>query len=130
MILIKVEVKLDYEFIFDESSRPQAIFSSGHEAISTYFSIELATLVAIGEVLAVVDKVEEGEITQYHFQGSEFQLRLSREGAEVIANALGYEVYEELPESTELYDQELQAECGLLDFHQALLEWQHFLTNK
>ncbi|KZY29796.1 MULTISPECIES: YacL family protein [unclassified Oleiphilus] len=74
--------------------------------------------------------MEKGQITQYHFQGSEFQLRLDKVGAEVLANALGYEVYEELPENTELYDQELQAECGLLDFQQALLEWQRFIKNK
>ncbi|WP_197469622.1 MULTISPECIES: YacL family protein [unclassified Oleiphilus] len=41
---------MDYEFLFDESSQPQALFSSGHEAIATYFNMELKTIVAIDEV--------------------------------------------------------------------------------
>ena len=124
------EVKVDYEFSFDDFSMPQAAFSSGHEAIATYFNLELSTPERCKLLLEKLQKVERQGSIQQHIQGREFQLRLSHEGAEVIANSLGYEVYEELPESCELYDQELQADCGLLDFQQALLDWLSFLTLK
>jgi len=121
---------MDYEFVFDDFAKPVAIFSIGHEAIACWFNEELGSQQTIKPLLGMLMRLEERVICQHHIQGREFQLRLSNDSAEVVANSLGFEVYEELPENTELYDQELQAECGLIDFKQALLGWQAFMSEK
>jgi len=121
---------MDYEFVFDDFAEPVAIFSIGHEAIACWFNEELGSLETIKHLLGMLMRLEERVISEHHIQGREFQLRLNNDSAEVVANSLGFEVYEELPESTELYDQELQAECGLIDFKQALIAWQVFMSGK
>jgi len=121
---------MDYEFVFDDFAKPVAIFSIGHEAIACWFNEELDSLQTINHLLGTLIRLEERVISQHHIQGREFQLRLSNDSAEVVANSLGFEVYEALPENTELYDQELQAECGLIDFKQALIGWQTFISEK
>jgi len=122
---------MDYDFTVDDYGCPIAMFSAGHEALGSWLSEELAEdQTAIVELLKLIDRLEQGVISQYHIEGNQFQLNLERDQIEVLALALHSEVYEELPEDTNLYDQESQAGCGLQDFKQVLLLWQEFVAFK
>jgi uncharacterized protein YacL (UPF0231 family) len=123
---------MDYEYTIDEYGQLSAQFSIGYEALGLWFNEEIdSNDCTISDLLSRIDQLEKGTKKSFHIEGKEFQLRLSADGIEVVALALGFEVYEELPESTNLYDQESFSECGLQDFKQAVLMWQEFvLTHK
>ncbi len=119
---------MDYEFTIDDYKKPVAHFSIGHEAIGRWLTEELSSdEQAIAELLDYIRKIDQKKIFQHQIMGNEFQLRLNIEQIEVIALALDIDVYEELPEDTNLYDQESYAECGIHDFKQAVLDWQKFV---
>jgi hypothetical protein len=121
---------VDYDFTFDEYDKPVAEFSMGHEAIGTWFSDELgANQQRIDELVDIIDQLVHHRIQQRQIEGTEYQLRLNQENVEVIALSLGLEVDEELPEDTQLYDEESYAECGLEDFQEALISWQEFILS-
>ena len=125
---------MDFHFDIDDYSRPVAVFSVGHEAIGRWFSEELhAAQDEIARLLEHIESIESRAVSYYQVQGREFQLSMDRNAAEVLALALSMEAYgdhdKELPEGTNLYEQESQAECGLLDFKHALLCWQEFVAS-
>lgn len=122
---------MDYDFTFDEYDKPIAEFSMGHEAIGTWFSSELgANLQRIEELADILDQLVNRRIQERLIEGIEYQLRLNQEDAEVVALSLDSDVdKEELPENTNLYDDESFAECGLEDFQVALLSWQEFILS-
>lgn len=121
---------MDYDFTFDEYDKPIAEFSMGHEAIGIWFNDELgANQQRIDELVDIIDQLVHHRIQQRQIEGTEYQLRLSQENVEVIALSLGLEVDEELPEDTNLYDEESYAECGLEDFQEALISWQEFILS-
>jgi len=125
---------MDYHFDIDDYGRPVAVFSAGHEAIGRWFSEELhAAQDEIAVLLKHIENLEKRTIAHYQMQGREFQLNMDRNAAEILALALSSDIYgdldKELPEGTNLYEQELQAECGLLDFKHALLCWQEFVIS-
>ncbi len=121
---------MDYDFSFDEYDRPVAEFSMGHEAIGTWFNDELGkNEQRIEEIIEVLDQLVNRRIQQRQIEGTEYNLRMNQENIEVIALSLGLEVDEELPENTNLYDDESFAECGLEDFQEALISWQEFILS-
>jgi hypothetical protein len=121
---------VDYDFTFDEYDKPIAEISMGHEAIGIWFNDELgANQQRIDELVDIIDQLVHHRIQQRQIEGTEYQLRLSQENVEVIALSLGLEVDEELPEDTNLYDEESYAECGLEDFQEALISWQEFILS-
>ena len=123
---------MDYEYSLDEYGKLKAKFSIGYEAMALWFNEEIeSNLQNISTLLHQIEQLEKRKKANFYIEGKEFQLRLNWDGVEVRALALGVEVYEELPESTHLYDQESFSECGLQDFKQAVLTWQEFVqTNK
>jgi len=119
---------MDYEYTIDEYGQLNAQFSIGYEAMGLWFNEEIESNQAvISDLLERIHQLEQRKISHFHKEGKEFQLRLNWDGVEVLALALGVEVYEELPESTHLYDQESFSECGLQDFKQAVITWQEFV---
>lgn len=121
---------MDYDFTFDEYDKPIAEFSMGHEAIGAWFSDELgANQQRIDELIDILDQLIQHRIQQRLIEGAEYQLRLDQENAEVVALSLELDIDEELPEDTNLYDEESFAECGLEDFQQALVSWQEFILS-
>ncbi len=121
---------MDYDFTFDEYDKPVAEFSMGHEAIGTWLSEELgANQQRIEELIDIVDQLVHRRIQQRQIEGTEYQLKLNQEDVEVRALSLELEIDEELPEDTNLYDEESFAECGLEDFQQALISWQEFILS-
>jgi uncharacterized protein YacL (UPF0231 family) len=102
----------------------------GHEAIGTWFSDELGSnQQRIEEIVDIIDQLLLRRIQQRQIEGTEYQLRLNQEDAEVRALSLELDIDEDLPEDTNLYDEESFAECGLEDFQQALISWQEFILS-
>lgn len=122
---------MDYDFTFDEYDKPIAEFSMGHEAIGSWFNDELGTnQQRIEELVDILEQLVSHRIQQRQVDGTEYQLRMNQEDVEVRALSLGMEVDdEELPENTNLYDNESYAECGLEDFQQVLISWQEFILS-
>lgn len=121
---------MDYDFSFDEYDKPVAEFSMGHEAMGSWFSDELgANQQRIEEIIDVVDQLINHRIEQRLIEGAEYQLRLNQEQAEVRSSSLDLDIDEELPEDTNLYDEESFAECGLEDFQQVLTSWYEFIIS-
>ena len=122
---------MDYDFTFDEYDKPIAEFSMGHEAIGSWFNDELGTnQQRIEELVDILEQLVNRRIQQRQVDGTEYQLRMNQEDVEVRALSLGMEVDdEELPENTNLYDNESYAECGLEDFQQVLISWQEFILS-
>jgi uncharacterized protein YacL (UPF0231 family) len=121
---------VDYDFSFDEYDKPIAEFSMGHEAMGSWFSEELgANQQRIEEIIDIVDQLIHRRIQQRQIEGTEYQLRMGQEDVEVRALSLELDIDEELPEDTNLYDEESFSECGLEDFQQALISWQEFILS-
>ncbi len=119
---------MDYQFERNEIDEPLATFSAGHEAIGHFLSAELKTdLEKCQGLLDIIAKLEKKQLFTHQYMGRNFQLRLSDSGAEIKGLALAYDVDDPLPEGTELYDQEQEAECGLYDFKMLLLDWVAYL---
>lgn len=121
---------MDYDFSFDEYDKPIAEFSMGHEAMGSWFSEELgANQQRIEEIIDIIDQLIHRRIQQRQIEGTEYQLRMGQEDVEVRALSLELDIDEELPEDTNLYDEESFSECGLEDFQQALISWQEFILS-
>lgn len=119
---------MDYEFTLDEYDRPFAEFQVGFEAIGRWFTEELIDQHAIAELLAAIEQLEQHRIRRRELFSSDSHLLLTHEGIEVKSLVLDSEFEQELPEDTQLYDDEAYAHCGLPDFKDALVAWLHFLN--
>ena len=120
---------MDYEFSYDFLGQPIAQFSMGHETIGRWFSEELCgNQYRIAELLNIIEQIEQRCISQRRIIGSEFELHINKEDVEIFAQALDFDVDEDLPEDTNLYDEESHSGCGLPDFKQALLSWKTFVS--
>lgn len=125
-----IENAVDYDFTFDEYDKPIAEFSMGHEAMGTWFNDELgANQQRIEELVDIVDQLVNRRIEQRLIEGTEYRLRMNQQDVEVVALSLGLDVDEELPENTNVYEDESHAECGLEDFQDALVSWQEFILS-
>ena len=126
-------VIMEYEFTFDAQGQPCAVFSSGHSAFGCWLTDELsANAGQLAALINVVAQLEAKALYEHDAPGKSFSLLLDRERAVVSANSLALDMAEletdaEIAGSTDFYDEELYAECGLTDFKAALLSWQLFL---
>jgi len=121
---------MDYQFIKNEYDEPEAVFSNGHEALGYYLTSELANQASkLVEIQNAIEQIQSRKIQSFESIGKAYILRVEDDGVCISASALEYDFYEELPESTELYDSEQTCECGLLDFSLVLEEWQIFCTS-
>lgn len=120
---------MDYEFTFDDVGRPFAKFSMGAEAIGRWLSEELASDdQMLHQLLAIIEQLQQRIISHHQVAGVEFLLRMHQDEVEVIALVLDVDMDDELPEDTQLYDEESYAGCGLADFKQVLLSWHAFIN--
>lgn len=117
---------MDYEFSYDYLGKPVARISMGHEAFGLWLSQEIgADPAKVDAVLQDIEQLTMGKIQQKVMTGSEYQLCLSQEEAEVISHVSRIET-EEVPEEVELDETDSYAVCGLQDFELMLLSWQSF----
>lgn len=119
---------MDYQFIRNDRAEPAAIFEMGAETLGLWFSEELGRdRQKIKHLLDVIQQLEHKDIEQYALQGREFNMDLTRDEIEVYAAITRDEGVIDIPEDTELYDQESICGCGLEDFKEVLLSWQEFV---
>jgi uncharacterized protein YacL (UPF0231 family) len=119
---------MDYQFIRNDRAEPAAIFEMGAETLGLWFSEELGRdRKKLAHILNVIQQLEDKEIEHYLLQGREFNMDLNRDEIEVYAAITRDEGEIDIPEDTELYDQESITGCGLEDFKEVLLSWQEFV---
>lgn len=122
---------MNYQFIRNLTGEPEALFEMGNEVFSHWFSDELAhNQPTLTTLFDAIDKLEQRQIKQFVLPGKEFCLSMDQDEVELRANILERDAPEELPEGTELYDQESMAGCGLEDFKQVLRSWSDFVAEK
>ncbi|WP_019531377.1 YacL family protein [Dasania marina] len=120
---------MDYEFTLDEYDRPVAEFSSGFEALGRWLSEEVGSdEQQLQELLDIIEQLQQQRITSRQLFGRDAQLTLNHNEVEAVALALSEDADYELPEDTQLYKDESEASCGLLDFKEAVLAWQKYIA--
>ncbi|MGB1237814.1 MAG: YacL family protein [Pseudomonadales bacterium] len=133
---------MEYSFTRDDLERPVARMNMEAEAFGHWLNIELAGAAATAQLEAIahaVDALLIGQRWDYEWRGREFLLRLSRDRAEVVANALlqrdHFSVADDEDIDSELLDDEdvedgtgagLSAHCGLQDFAQLIRAWRDY----
>lgn len=119
---------MDFEFTLDEYDRPIAEFSTGFEALGRWITEELAAdQDAIDGLLDILQQVTDKRVASRQLFSEDMQLNINASEVEVIALALNDDYDEQnLPENTQLYDDESHAICGLPDFLQSVLAWREF----
>ena len=120
---------MDYQFTRNEQGVAIAEFEMGSEVFSRWFSEELCERQEkIDEIRQAIEDLENRHIDQFVWQGSELRITLNADEVEVRSKVLDLDALDDLPEGTELYDQEFIAGCGLDDFKQVLLSWSDFIA--
>jgi uncharacterized protein YacL (UPF0231 family) len=122
---------MNYQFIRDQQGSPFAQFDMGSETFSRWFSEELGNdQEKIDAILEGIGQLQSEKIKKFVLQGKEISLSLDSYEVEVRSSILDIEAPDELPEGTELYDQESIAGCGLEDFIGVLNSWNDFIAGK
>lgn len=122
---------MNYQFIRDQRGSPFAQFDMGSETFSRWFSEELGNdQEKINAILEGIAQLQSEKIKKFALQGKEISLSLDAYEVEVRSSILDIEAPDELPEGTELYDQESMAGCGLEDFIGVLNSWNDFIAGK
>jgi len=120
---------MNYQFTKDPQGKPIARFEMGCEAFSQWFSDELgADHKKINTILDAIKQLHNKELKEYVLRGQETSILLDADEVEVRSNMLNEDTPEEIPEGTELYDQELMAGCGLEDFVHVLHSWKDYVV--
>lgn len=122
---------MNYQFIRDLQGIPVAEFDMGSETFSHWFTHELgADQNKINTLLDVIQQLQNRETKAFLMEGNEFHLSLDPDEVEIRSKILDVDAPDELPEGTQLYDQECMAGCGLEDFNRVLRSWSDFVGEK
>lgn len=122
---------MNYQFIRDLEGSPIAQFDMGSETFSRWFSEELGNdKNKIAALLDIIQKLQSEQLKEYVLQGAEFNLSLDSDEVEIRSKTLDVDAPTELPEGTELYDQESISGCGLEDFNRVLGSWSDFVSEQ
>ncbi len=128
---------MDFKFFTNEQQQPEAKFSMGHEAIGRWLTEELGvSRDSIEALLQTITKIEKNDIQKKSIEGKEFILRIDRDEVEIIALALDgdtssdADMQDDIPEDTNLYNEEMRSECGLPDFKYAVESWLVFIAQQ
>jgi hypothetical protein len=120
---------MDYQFVRNEQGSAIAEFEMGSEVFARWFSEELCEQTQkIVEIKQAIEELENRQIDHFVWQGNELRLTLTADEVVIRSKVLDLDALEDLPEGTELYDQEFVAGCGLDDFKRVLLSWHQFIA--
>jgi uncharacterized protein YacL (UPF0231 family) len=121
---------MNYQFVRDLQGSPVAEFEMGSEAFSQWFTQELGTDESKMEaIFNAIQQLESREIKAFLLQGNDVSLLLDPYEVEARSKILDVDAPDELPEGTELYDQESISGCGLEDFARVLQSWRDFVSS-
>jgi len=120
---------MNYQFIRDQQGSPVAEFNMGSETFSQWFTQELSTdHHKIEAIFKAIQELKSQQIKEFVLQGNEISLLLDPDEVEVRSKILDIQAPDELPEGTQLYDQESISGCGLEDFIRVLQSWSDFVS--
>lgn len=129
--ITNIKVSMNYQFIRDRQGSPMAEFDMGSETFSNWFTFELgADQNKIKTLLDVIQQLQNQEIKTFLLEGNEFNLSLDIDEVEIRSKILDVDAPDELPEGTQLYDQESMSGCGLEDFTRVLRSWSDFVSEQ
>jgi uncharacterized protein YacL (UPF0231 family) len=118
---------MDYQFIRNDYNEAEAIFSGSHVAMGHFLTSELATDMAkMNAIREAITRLDNQCIESFEWLGKEYKLVIENGDVCITALVLEHELYDDLPESTQLYDDEQKSECGLSDFSEVLEDWLAF----
>jgi len=119
---------MNYQFIRDQNGSPIAKFEMGSEVFSQWFSDELGRdKQKLDAIFEAIKQLDSKQIKEFELAGNELNLIMDADEVEVRSKFIDADAPDELPEGTEVYDQESIAGCGLEDFAQVLKSWQAFI---
>lgn len=128
---------MDFKFFTNDQLQLEAKFSMGHEAIGRWLTEELGkNRDAIETLLQTIAKIEKNEIQDESIEGKDFVLRLHKDEVEIIALTFigdacsDFDDQDDIPEDTNLYNEEMRSECGLPDFKYAVESWLVFIAQQ
>jgi uncharacterized protein YacL (UPF0231 family) len=122
---------MNYQFIRDQRGNPIAQFEMGSEIFTLWFAEELGNdKNKVAEILKAIEQLQNKEIKEFVLEGSDITLTLDPYEVEIRSKLLDVDAPDELPEGTELYDQESISGCGLEDFASVLESWKKFIAGK
>jgi uncharacterized protein YacL (UPF0231 family) len=128
---VNPEIVMNYQFVRDQRGHPIAQFEMGCELFSHWFAEELGTdQNKIAAILEAIQQLENKEIKAFVLEGNDITLSLDPYEVELRSKILDVDAPNELPEGTELYDQESISGCGLEDFYSVLSSWNDFVAGK
>lgn len=122
---------MNYQFVRDQRGQPIAQFEMGSEIFSHWFAEELGNdQDKIATILGAIQQLQSKEIKEFVLEGNDITLSLDPYEVEVRSKILDVDAPIDLPEGTELYDQESISGCGLEDFSSVLSSWKEFVAGK
>lgn len=120
---------MDYQFIRNDDNEPEAIFSGEHLALGHFLNTELVGEAnRLDDIRSAIARLQNHQIESFEWIGKQYKLAIEQSDVSITALVLDHYFDEELPESTELYDDEQKSECGLSDFSAVIDEWLVFCS--
>ncbi|MFT6917130.1 MAG: hypothetical protein ACJAWL_003487 [Motiliproteus sp.] len=117
---------MDYEFTNDFVGDQVVRCSMDHEALGNWLTTEIGTnAVLIEKLRAAIHKLQQRKSWEFHLEGSQYAIELTREEAIVRAHSLYADA--DAAEELDYYDAESLAHCGLEDFAALLQAWCEFI---
>jgi uncharacterized protein YacL (UPF0231 family) len=115
---------MDFQFFRNDYNEPEAIFSGGHLALGHFLTAELVGEVyKINDIRSAIARLEKYQIESFEWVGKQYKLVIEQGDVCITALVLDHDFDDELPESTQLYDDEQKSECGLSDFSAVIDQW-------
>tara|TARA_R110002049_G_scaffold81004_5_gene205976 strand:+ start:650 stop:1060 length:411 start_codon:yes stop_codon:yes gene_type:complete len=115
---------MDFQFFRNDYNEPEAIFSGGHLALGHFLTTELVGEVyKINDIRSAIARLEKYQIESFEWVGKQYKLVIEQGDVCITALVLDHDFDDELPESTQLYDDEQKSECGLSDFSAVIDQW-------
>ncbi len=122
---------MDYQFSHDILGQPVATCELECEAFGDWLSHEIARdFEQIKLLLYTIQQLQTNQLSSYQHNGKEYHLEFDKDEVELILNnnhSQNMSPAEE-EERQELSDLNIQAGCGLDDFHTLLKSWQKFIS--
>lgn len=128
---------MEYQYQLDPATgNARALFSFEHEIFGPWLEVEIGNNVdKLTEVLKAIDDINHGKLQEVVISGSEYSVILDQQDVMIKTNmSLNHNLngqeslIDGLKEQGLSLDDDMDAMCGLEDFHQLILSWSKFVT--
>jgi uncharacterized protein YacL (UPF0231 family) len=128
---------MEYQYQLDPATgNARALFSFEHEIFGPWLEVEIGNDVdKLTEVLKAIDDINHGKLQEVVISGSEYSVIIDQQDVMIKTNmSLNHNLngqeslIDGLTEQGLSLDDDMDAMCGLEDFHQLILSWSKFVT--